>query len=109
MDSRFPMKSSSSYISQFPVAMASPHMRCSQVIGNIQEETSDLLGPWASAPVPEDYTFGVELEFALHGKTTEQGLDFGFRSMVHESREPGWVRESVLTYLQLMGLPEKWR
>jgi hypothetical protein len=85
------------------------HLYCSQVIDNTQEEVSSLLGPWASAPISEDYTFGVEPEFALHGVETKTGLQFGPRSMVPGCTEPGLAKEDLLAYLQLMGVPQGWR
>jgi hypothetical protein len=94
-------------------------MAFSQVIENAQDELTGLLGPWASAPVTEDFTFRVELEFGLHGVATKSGVDFGLGSMVPEVSErycgvgldwvAHWVADSVLYYLQLMGMPEGWR
>jgi hypothetical protein len=34
---------------------------------SLEDEAADLLGPWASVPISDDYTFGIEIEFAFHG------------------------------------------
>jgi hypothetical protein len=68
------------------------------------------MGPWASAPVPSGYTFGVEIEVAV----------FGWHSLMDDSsdddlcmvydNEPGLVPMDLEVYLQVVGcLPEGWR
>jgi hypothetical protein len=36
------------------------------------DRATSLLGPWAEAPVPDVFTFGVELEVAVHGMCNMQ-------------------------------------
>lgn len=36
------------------------------------QRTTSLLGSWAQAPIPDVFTFGVELEVAVHGMCNMQ-------------------------------------
>jgi hypothetical protein len=68
---------------------------------------SSLLGPWATAPISEDFTFGVELEFALHGVQTKAGVRFAHSSTA--SRSGSQDHSNIQSYLRKMGVKEGWR
>jgi hypothetical protein len=68
-----------------------------------------LLGPWASAPVPEGYTFGVEIEFALHGEESKRGVCLPYSTAAWEKLACPAVGDSLRDYLQRMGMSDDWR
>jgi hypothetical protein len=75
-----------------------------------QEEMSKLLGPWAAVPIPEDYTFGVELEFALHGTEGKPGAVQMAQSIQEwRSVRDKDAQEITSNYLLRMGVNEGWR
>jgi hypothetical protein len=76
---------------------------------DFDQEKSSLLGPWACAPISEDYTFGVEIEFVLHGSPYKGGVRFTHSNRVWESSSPKPVYDSLMDHLMEMGISEGWR
>jgi hypothetical protein len=70
---------------------------------------ADLLGRWASAPISEDYTYGVEIEFALHAIQAENGVRLPYSTTVWESLLCEGIHDSLMDYLCKMGMGEDWR
>jgi hypothetical protein len=83
-----------------------------RVVGTLDDS---LLGCWATAPIPQDFTFGIELEVVLHSvqKLSEKGQQ-GEVQMAHSSQMWSSMREteakqSVLEYLARLGVCEGWK
>jgi hypothetical protein len=70
-----------------------------------------LLGCWATAPIPEDFTFGVELELAVHSvESGRQGkVQMAHSTMWRSSSRDSDTMTSVLNYLYRMGVIEGWK
>jgi hypothetical protein len=70
-----------------------------------------LLGPWASAPISEDFTFGLELELVLSccARSPKGAVWMAHSIWLYSSMRGPHASASIMDYLLRMGISEGWR
>jgi hypothetical protein len=76
----------------------------------LAKQDASLLGCWTTAPIPEDFTFGIELELVLHSAHTgRQGVQMAHSPAWYSSVRVLEAEQSIKNYLVRMGISEGWK
>jgi hypothetical protein len=76
----------------------------------VLDKSGGILGVWASAPIPESFTFGAEIEVVLHSTQLKDGG-------IHMAQSNKWwcsmreteAKQNIMDYLLRMGISEGWK